>query len=92
MTTLAAYIWNLKDYGVPYTIRWSIFDRGKAYSPVTNTCRLCLLEKLHFTILYNLETAKIEKDGGSFIFCLYLFIMLLRVLLSRELEIVQRKN
>ena len=66
-TTLAAYIWNLKDYGVPYTIRWSIIDRGKAYSPVTNTCRLCLLEKLH--ILYHPDTATLNNRSEIFTKC-----------------------
>ena len=55
------------DTHYPYTITWSIIDRGKAYSPVTNTCRLCLLEKLH--ILYHPDTATLNNRSEIFTKC-----------------------
>ena len=31
-TTLSSYIWNLKDKGTPFEIKWSIKARGHAFS------------------------------------------------------------
>ena len=44
-TALSNYIWTLKDSNTDYTIRWKIVDRGRAYSPSTKICNLCLKEK-----------------------------------------------
>ena len=68
-TRLATYIWKLKDDGIPYTLKWNIIDRGKAFNPVTNTCRLCLLEKFH--ILYHPETATLNHRSELFSKCLH---------------------
>ena len=35
----------IKDSNTDYTIRWKIVDRGRAYSPSTKICNLCLKEK-----------------------------------------------
>ena len=45
-TKLSVYIWQLKDRGVTYEIKWKIVKLSRAYSPVTQTCRLCFDEKL----------------------------------------------
>ena len=44
-TALSNYIWTLIDSNTDYTIRWKIVDRGRAYSPSTKICNLCLKEK-----------------------------------------------
>ena len=44
-TALSNYIRTLKDSNTDYTIRWKIVDRGRAYSPSTKICNLCLKEK-----------------------------------------------
>ena len=44
-TALSNYIWTLKNSNTDYTIRWKIVDRGRAYSPSTKICNLCLKEK-----------------------------------------------
>ena len=44
-TTLSNYILTLKDSNTNYTIRWKTVDRGRAYSPSTKICNLCLKEK-----------------------------------------------
>ena len=45
-TTLSKYIWDLKDSGTNYRIKWSVLKRARAYSAGTKTCNLCLWEKL----------------------------------------------
>ena len=45
-TTLSKYIWDLKDSGTNYRIKWSVLKRARAYSEGTKTCNLCLYEKL----------------------------------------------
>ena len=43
---LVRHIWQLKDKGLTYNIKWKILKHSKAYSPVTQTCRLCFDEKM----------------------------------------------
>jgi len=45
-TTLSSHIWKLKDKNVPYSLKWSIKDKGHAFSSGGRTCDLCLSEKL----------------------------------------------
>ena len=45
-TVLSDYIWDLKDQGINFSIKWKIIRRSQAYSPVTQKCRLCLDEKV----------------------------------------------
>ena len=44
-TTLSKYIWENKDQGKNFQIRWSIISSQPAYSPNSGTCHLCLMEK-----------------------------------------------
>ena len=45
-TTLSSYIWKLKDSDTPYTIEWLIKSRGHAFSSGSQSCDLCITEKL----------------------------------------------
>ena len=45
-TSLSKYIWNLKSQGIPYNITWETVGKAPSYSPISNICHLCLLEKL----------------------------------------------
>ena len=46
-TELSKYIWNLKDKNITnYSIKWSIVKQTSGYNSVTNSCNLCLSEKL----------------------------------------------
>ena len=46
-TEHSRYIWDLKDKNITnYSIKWSIVKQTSAYNSVTNSCNLCLLEKL----------------------------------------------
>ena len=48
-TCLSSYIWSLKDKGMvenqDFSITWALVARAKAYSPTSDSCRLCLKEK-----------------------------------------------
>ena len=48
-TCLSTHIWSLKDKGLvedkDFTINWALVARAKAYSPTSDSCRLCLKEK-----------------------------------------------
>ena len=46
-TTLSTHIWKLTDSSTPYSIRWSVIDRGKPFNPTYKKCSLCLNEKFH---------------------------------------------
>lgn len=44
-TTLSEYVWSLKDNNVPFSIKWKILSRAKAYSTARKLCNLCIEEK-----------------------------------------------
>ena len=45
-TSLSNYIWNLKDRGKPYQIKWSIQEIAPAFNQNTGNCLLCTSEKM----------------------------------------------
>ena len=45
-TTLAGHVWDLKDQGVGYSIKWKILTRAQPYTPSSKMCWLCLTEKV----------------------------------------------
>ena len=46
-TELSKYMWDLKDKNITnYFIKWSIAKQTSGYNSVTNSCSLCLSEKL----------------------------------------------
>ena len=58
-TELSKHVWQLKEAGVDYTIRWKILDKAQAYSNATKRCKLCTLEK--FYIICKQELATLNK-------------------------------
>ena len=46
-TELSKHIWDLKDEGTPYTIKWRTIRHAQPYSPSTRRCNLCLWEKYY---------------------------------------------
>ena len=58
-TSLSSYVWDLKKNGKHYDIEWDLIGRAKPFSPISNTCNLCTLEKYH--ILFTPELATINK-------------------------------
>ena len=63
-TTLAGYIWELKDDGLDYEVNWEILAEARAYKPGNWACRLCLTEK--FYIIYKRDLAQINKRSEFF--------------------------
>ena len=53
-TMLSKYIWFLKDNNIQYDLSWGVLGKAKSFNPVTGVCRLCLLEK----ILYSLQSQR----------------------------------
>ena len=45
-TELSKYVWNLKDEGEDFTIKWSVAAKGFPYTCGSTHCDLCLMEKL----------------------------------------------
>ena len=44
---LSKHIWQLKQNGKSYNIKWSIIQQAAPYNPATKRCNLCLAEKYH---------------------------------------------
>ena len=67
-TKLSVYIWELKEKGLTYDIKWKILKHSQAYNPATQTCRLCFDEKL--LILKNsLDPTYLNKRDELFSKC-----------------------
>ena len=66
-TTLSAHIWNLKEKGKPYDIKWDIMDRAMTFNPVNRKCRLCLKEI--FYIMFKPESATLNSRQELFNTC-----------------------
>ena len=65
-TRLSRYIHSLKDNDQEYQIDWKIIDKQKAFSSISNTCRLCLAECYH--ILYG-DSASINRKNEVWGYC-----------------------
>ena len=66
-TTLANHIWNLKNAGTDYQVKWSLVDRAGSFNPTTQKCRVCLKEK--YLILYNQTGSSLNKRNEIFNTC-----------------------
>ena len=56
---LPKYIWELKDKSITnYSIKWSIVKQTYIYNNVTNSCNLCLSEKLEKNFRKNFRDKK----------------------------------
>ena len=74
-SSLALHIWNLKDRGLNYDVKWKIKARGTKFNPSTKKCRICLKEK-HF-ILYKREGATLNNRREIFNTCTHRWTSLL---------------
>ena len=66
-TRLSVYVWSLKKKKVRFKIEWKIMGRARMYSPTTQVCNLCNLEK--FFIIYEPQGATLNKRDEIFNFC-----------------------
>lgn len=55
-TALSEYIWNLKDSGINYTLKWRIMRRARPYSTISKMCNLCTAEKFFIICKPNLSS------------------------------------
>ena len=60
-SSLAGYVWKLKDEGREFDVRWKILQQHTTFNPTTNSCRLCLSEK--YTIMFQPEMATLNQKG-----------------------------
>jgi hypothetical protein len=60
-TKLSAHIWELKDRGSNFEIKWDFIDQATVFNPKTRKCRLSLKEKYH--IMSNTERSKLNKQS-----------------------------
>ena len=68
-TSLSKHIWQLKDDEKQFSIEWRIIGRAKPFSPISNICNLCTLEKWH--IIYTPEMATLNKKDELNNYCLH---------------------
>ena len=52
-TTLSTYVWSLKANNILPSFKWSVVKKAKPYSNTTNSCPLCLQEKLEILCYKN---------------------------------------
>ena len=68
-TSLSKYIWQLKDSRTQFSMEWKIIGRAKPFSPISNICSLCTLEKWH--ILFTPDMATLNKKDELNNYCLH---------------------
>jgi hypothetical protein len=66
---LSAHIWDLKDKGVNYEVKWKLLERAPVFNPITKKCRLCLKEK--FWIMYRKDSSSLNKRNEVFNTCMH---------------------
>ena len=59
------YVWKLKELGLVPTVSWKIIDRGKKFSPISRSCKLCTLERYILICRPNLYTLNKNKEFGD---------------------------
>ena len=65
---MSKYVGKLEVSNIPYDISWSILLRAPTYSPITKSCRLCLLEK--YFIMFDSAGATLNVKSEFFSTCL----------------------
>ena len=66
---LSQHIGNLFFKQIPHTLNWSILSQNRHFSPVTNFCMLCNVEKTF--IIYHPELSSINFRNELFGFCFH---------------------
>ena len=67
-SSLAGYVWKLKDEGRDFEVKWKILQQHTTYNPTNNSCRLCLSEK--FTIMFQPELATLNQRDEFYMRCM----------------------
>ena len=66
-TTLSKKVWNLKERGLPYEVKWKILRKAKPYQSGDSHCLLCLTEIC--IILFQPEEATLNSRSEVFNKC-----------------------
>ena len=66
-TTLSKHLWELKDGGTNFDLKWSIVQNASTYNHTTKKCRLCNTEK--FLIMFNPEGATLNDRSEFYSTC-----------------------
>ena len=66
-TSLSKHIHFLKEKNIDFEITWSIIDRGRPFTPVSNVCNLCDSEK--FNILFHPELSDLNSKSEFYSHC-----------------------
>ena len=66
-TCLSKYIHKLTGRGTGYTLKWEILKKAPQWNPISNICRLCVLEKHH--ILFHPEDSSLNQRSEFFTVC-----------------------
>ena len=66
-TTLSKHVWELKDGGTNFDIKWRIVQNASTYNHTTKKCRLCNTEKL--LIMFNPEGATLNDRSEFYSTC-----------------------
>ena len=66
-TMLSSHIWELKDRGLDFLVKWEILDRATTYNPVSKKCPLCLKET--YFIMYTKGNSSLNKRGEVYNTC-----------------------
>jgi len=61
-TMLSKFIWELKDEGVNFEIKWRIVDRAPPYNPRTRKCMLCTKEAYYINYHRHMATLNKRKE------------------------------
>ena len=73
---MSKYVGKLEASNIPYDISWKILLRAPTYSPITKSCRLCLLEK--YFIMFDSAGATLNVKSEFFSTCLHKQKLLLK--------------
>ena len=68
-TSLSKHIWTLIESETDYSIEWKMIGRAKPFSPISELCNLCTLEKWH--ILFTPEMATLNQKDELNNYCLH---------------------
>ena len=63
---LSAHIWDLKDKGINYEVKWKLLDRALVFNPITKKCRLSLNKKyMKQSYFYDIKKSYMKQLVGN---------------------------
>ena len=78
VTKLASHIWDLKDKGANFKIKWDILEKSKPYMTGRKICDRCTAEKRHISGSLNSPSTYLNSRSEVFGKCRHLKKYVLR--------------